>query len=262
MNQNKTIVYCFCGCFIVTLIILVSYLWYSSDILKNSQERIINEHIKHIANVDSVFYDIKTVILSNDSGTIVNAPILLSQLQNDSALFRREILLSQAEVSKLVEFHIDKIENDYSQIGIWGGVLSIIFLIFGFFAIFKLEETKADAKNTLDEVKMQGKNASAEIKELQEQAGQLNNSFNSIRQDSETFIADKTREFNELIRKIEDDHSKSNESLARINKLLEEIENKNEQYNWSIKLINNLMEQLAKLTDVLNSSKGKGKNNE
>jgi len=120
MSQHKPIVYCFCGCFIATLIILAGYLWYSSAALKSSQERIINEHIKHIANVDSVFYDIKTVILSNDSGTIVNAPILLSQLQNDSALLRREILLSHAEESNLVALHIDKIDNDYSQIGIWG----------------------------------------------------------------------------------------------------------------------------------------------
>ena len=39
----------------------------------------------------------------------------------------------------------NKIDNDYSQIGIWGGLLSIIFLIFGFFAIFKIEETKTEA---------------------------------------------------------------------------------------------------------------------
>ncbi len=122
------------------------------------------------------------MILSNDSVTIVNAPLLLSQLQNDSALLRREILLSQAEESNLVALHIDKIDNDYSQIGIWGGILSIIFLIFGFFAIFKIEETKADAKNTLDKVTTQGQKATNEIKELQEQAGQLNGLFNSNNQ--------------------------------------------------------------------------------
>ncbi len=164
MNDHKNLVRWFCGCFIATIIILVGYLCCSIITFKNSQERIVNEHLKHIATVDSFYYDIKKVILSNDSGTIVNAPILLSKLQNDSALFKREILLSQAEESNLVALHIDKIDNDYSQIGIWGGILSIIFLIFGFFAIFKIEETKADAKNTLNEVKKQGKKASDEIK--------------------------------------------------------------------------------------------------
>lgn len=133
MKQHKTTLYLFCGCFIATLIIFVSYLCYSIIIFKDSQERIVTEHLEHLANADSIFCDIKKVILSNDSGTIANAPVLLTQLQNDSALMRREIMLSQEEKMNLVALHIDKIDNDYSQIGIWGGILSIIFLIFGFF---------------------------------------------------------------------------------------------------------------------------------
>lgn len=159
---------------------------------------------------------------------------LLAQLQNDSALLRREILLSQAEESNMVALHLDKIDNDYSQIGIWGGVLSIIFLIFGFFAIFKIEETKAEVINTLTEVNEQKQKASAEIKELQDQAGQLNDSFNSIRQASETLIADKSKEFDELNTNINTEHSQAKESLERINKLLVGVEGKSEQYNMSI----------------------------
>ncbi len=200
MNGYKNLTRLFCRCFIATLIILVGYLCCSIITFKNSQKRIVNEHLKHIAKVDSFFYDIKKVILSNDSVTIVNAPLLLSQLQNDSALLRREILLSQAEEFNLVALHIDKIDNDYSQIGIWGGILSIIFLIFVFFAIFKIEETKADAKNTLDEVKTQGKKATDEIKELQEQAGQLNGLFNSNNQ--------KARELDAFVTDIINNHVK------------------------------------------------------
>lgn len=252
MNDNKIVVRWFCGCFIATLIILVSYLCYSITTFKNSQERIVTEHLEHLANVDSIFYDIKKVILSTDSGTIANAPVLLAQLQNDSALMRREIMLSQEEKMNLVALHIDKIDNDYSQIGIWGGILSIIFLIFGFFAIFKIEETKAEAKSTLEDVKNQKEKASAEIKELQEQAAQVNESYNSIRQSSETFIADNTQVFNELITTINTDHSQAQESLERINKLLVEVESKNKQYDLSIQQMNSLMGQLGQLIDRLN----------
>ena len=246
MNENKTIVRWFCGCFIVTLFILVSYLCYSMTTFKNSQERIVTEHLKHLVNVDSIFCDIKKIILSKDSGTIANAPVLLAQLQNDSALMRREILLSQAEESNLIALHIEKIDNDYSQIGIWGGILSIIFLIFGFFAIFKIEETKADAKKTLDEVKKQGEKASDEIKELQEQAGQLNDLFNSNNQ--------KARELNELITNINTKNSQAEESLGRINELLVEVESKNKQYALSNKQMIDLMGQLGQLIDRLNTS--------
>lgn len=252
MNDNKIVVRWFCGCFIATLIILVSYLCYSITTFKNSQERIVTEHLEHLANVDSIFYDIKRVILGTDSVTIANAPVLLAQLQNDSALMRREIMLSQEEKMNLVALHIDKIDNDYSQIGIWGGILSIIFLIFGFFAIFKIEETKAEAKSTLEDVKNQKEKASAEIKELQEQAAQVNESYNSIRQSSETFIADSTQVFNELITTINTDYSQAQESLERINKLLVEVESKNKQYDLSIKQMNGLMGQLGQLIDRLN----------
>lgn len=258
MNDNKTIVRWFCRCFIATLIILVSYLCYSMTSFKNSQERIVTEHLKHLANADSIFCDIKKVILSNDSGSIVNAPVLLAQLQNDSALMRREILLSQAEESNMVSLHIDKIDNDYSQIGIWGGTLSIIFLIFGFFAIFKIEETKAEAKNTLEDVKDQKEKASAEIKELQEQASQLNDSYNSIRQSSETFISDNTILFNKLISSIKTEHSQSQESLKKINNLLAKVESKNKHYDLSIKQMNDLMGQLGQLIDRLNKVANNG----
>lgn len=258
MNDNRILARWFCGCFIVSLLIIVGYLWHSSITFKDSQERIVNEHLEHLANADSIFCDIKKVILSNDSGTIANAPVLLAQIQSDSALMRREIMLSQEEKMNLVALHIDKIDNDYSQIGIWGGILSIIFLIFGFFAIFKIEETKAEAKNTLEDVKVQKEKASAEIKELQEQAGQVNESYNSIRQSNETFIADNTKVFSELITTINTDHSQAQKSLKRINKLLEEVESKNKQYDLSIKQMTDLMGQLGQLIDRLNNVTNNG----
>lgn len=250
MNDNKIIVRWFCGCFIATLIILVSYLCYSIITFKNSQERIVTEHLEHLANADSIFCDIKKVILSTDSGTIANAPVLLAQLQNDSALMRREIMLSQEEKMNLVALHIDKIDNDYSQIGIWGGILSIIFLIFGFFAIIKIEETKAEAKNTLVEVKTQGDEAIAETKELQMQAGQLNDLFNSNIQ--------KNKELDELIATINTEHSQAQQTLERIKGLLEEVETKSKQYDSSNKQMNNLMVQLGQLIDGLNKVTNNG----
>lgn len=250
MKQHKTTLYLFCGCFIATLIILVSYLCYSTKTFKDSQEKIVTEHLKHVAKADSIFCDIKKVILSHDSGTIANAPLLFAQLQCDSALMRREILLLQAEESNLVALHIDKIDNDYSQIGIWGGVLSIVFLFFGFFAIFKIEEIKTEAKNTLDKVKTEGDNASAKINELQTQAGQLNDLFNSNNQ--------KARELDELITAINTKNSLAEERIAIINKLLMDVESKSEQYDSSIKQMNDVMGQLGQLIDGINKVTNNG----
>ena len=123
---------------------------------------------------------------------------------------------------------------------------SIIFLIFGFFAIFKIEETKTEAKNTVEEVKTQGENAIAKIAELQTQAGQLNGLFNSNKQ--------KSSELDGLITTFNTNNSQAKESLERINKLLVEVEIKNKQYDLSIKQMSDLMEQLGQLIDTLNTS--------
>lgn len=247
-RNNNTIVKWFCCVFIGALIVLVGYLWLSVEAFKNSQEKIVSEHVKHIAKVDSIFYDMKTVILSNDTGTIANAQALLSQLQNDSALFRREILLSQEEMNNMITLHIDKIDNDYSQIGIWGGILSIIFLIFGFFAIFKIEETKTEARNVLDDVKEKGKDA---VNEVQNQASEFNKFINDNKQEHNTFIGKKTSEFEELVKNIKNTQTQSEDRLQSINELLGDVESKNERYNRLIETMDKKMAQLETLTNML-----------
>jgi myosin heavy subunit len=204
---------------------------------------------------------LKEVVLSSDSDKIINAPVLLSQLQKDSAVFKREILLSQEEMSNLVEMHIDKIENDYAQIGIWGGVLSVIFIIFGFFAIFKIEESKSEAKDVLNEVKELGRNASKEVEKLQNQATNLDSSLTKIRQDSNTFLETKTKELQSLV----ETETKAREELGEITKLLEEVKAKNAQYEWSIEAMHDQMKQLEALSNSLKDiieRNGKGGSNE
>ena len=260
-RKTNKIVYCFCGVLIVTLIILIVYLCHSTKVFKDSQTKIVETHVNHVMKIDSIFYDMKTVILSKDSGTIANSQALLSQLQSDSALFRREVQLSQEEMNNLVSLHLEKIENDYAQIGIWGGVLSVIFIIFGFFAIFKIEETKADAKDVLHDVKEQGLNASNEIAKLQNQASILNNFLSTIKQDSDSFISNKAEELKTLTQNIGKTQAESLQKLEHISNLLKDVETKNNQYQWSIETMSSQMKQLESLTNMLKdilTEKGKG----
>lgn len=274
----------FCISFIVVFFILTLYLWCSLSGMKNSQNKIVSEHINHVLKVDSLYNEMRIFLIDTDSIKNEGLQVLLSQLQKDSEMSNKELLISQNEINSLLTLHLDKIENDYAQIGIWGGILSIIFLIFGFFAIFKIEETKADAKNTLEEVKTQGRKASeeikadakntldevktqkikasVEIKELQDQAGVLNNSYNIIRQECESLIIDKTTEFDKLITNINDANSHYHESLEKINRLLGEVEIKSQQYDWSINQMKDLMDQLRKLIEQLNTSKNNEKETE
>ena len=213
--------------------------------MKDSQKAIVNEHINHVARIDSIFYEMKNVILSNDTNVILNSQALLAQLHNDSAMFRREVLLSQKEMNSLISLHIDKVENDYAQIGIWGGILSVIFIIFGFFAIFKIEETKTDANRILNDVKEQADQASNKIGELQNQAAELNKYINSTKLECNTFITDKTKEFEALTKNIKAF------DIEKAKQLLDDIEIKNINYQWSVDMMNNQRQELEELINNL-----------
>lgn len=247
-NHRNPIVIGFCLIVVITLSLLIAYLCHSTKILAESQERIVTEHVRHIATVDSLFYEMKEVILSNDSGKIANAPVLLSQLQKDSALFKREILLSQEEMNNLVELHIDKIENDYAQIGIWGGVLSVIFIIFGFFAIFKLEETKSDAQRILNDVIKKGEEAKNQIVQLQSQASELNGILNNIKQEGTTLYQNKAKEFNDLLTNLTQQLAQANQDSTKIQEIRKEIEEKSGNYQMSLDAMEKQLKQYEALS--------------
>ena len=230
------------------LSILMLYLYHSTKMLDDSQERIVTKHVRHIATVDSLFFEMKEVILSNDSGKIVNASALLSQLQKDSALFKREILLSQEEMNNLVQLHIDKIENDYTQIGVWGGVLSVVFIIFGFFAIFKLEDTKSDAQRILNDVIKQGDEAKGQINQLQSQASELNGIINNVKQEGATLYKNQEKDFDNLLTNLSQQLVQAEQDFAKIKEIRKDIEEKNGNYQMSLDAMEKQLKQYETLS--------------
>ena len=253
-KNYHTLTVLFCLTFLAVFLTLAGYLHDSTNVFKQSQEKIVQAHISHIESVDSMFRDMKNVLVNNDSVSLESKQLLLSQIHADSALFRREILLSQEEMNNAVTLHIDKIENDYAQIGIWGGILSIVFLFFGFFAIFKVEETKTEAKNVLNNIEEEGKKSKDQIDELHRQATELSDIFSAMRQPIDSFLGDSKNEFDRLCNRINDSLSQTDEKLSRSESLLSKLESKKRQYNWSIGRMESLMTQLSELIDRLKES--------
>lgn len=80
--MNRPALVWFCLTILIALGLLCICLGHTSCVLKESQKKIINVHTKHVAKVDSIFCDMKKIILCKDSGTIANATVLLSQLHD------------------------------------------------------------------------------------------------------------------------------------------------------------------------------------
>lgn len=213
-GSRYSIVHWFCTTIVFTLVILVLYQCHSTHIFTDSQNKITQEHVNHITKVDSLFFEMKKIILSSDSATIVNAPELLVQLHNDSAFFRREILLSQEEMNNLTELHLSRLDSSFDQMGVWFGVASVIFLVFGFFGIFKIEESKKESESAIREVKTEAKKSVGEVKTeaetvikniqdkadfIDEESKSISDIINNMTQQAETFYTKKNQEFNTVL---------------------------------------------------------------
>ena len=254
-SMSYPIVRWFCSIIILTIIVHVGYFIYTAHAFKQSQERIVREHIRHITQVDSIFTNIGSIILSQDSGITANKVELLAQLQKDSLLFKREVQLSQEEVNNLAELQINKMGDDYDQIGVWFGVSSIIFIVFGFFGIFKIEESKKEAKNVLEEIKQKGRDAFDDVATVQEQASIAAQSLDEIRQGYESFVNERAQRIDMLESELKDNLSNSKKCLDSIRTLMSELDGTKQKYEWSIDVMEKQMTRLeeihSKLTTIL-----------
>ncbi|WP_347288128.1 hypothetical protein P8F78_08415 [Parabacteroides distasonis] len=213
MENKFFLLKAFCVVLLMLFFSLVGY-WTCSYVgLRDSQKEIVQMHANHISSIDSLFCDIKENILQENAKTetavsllvdsiagkvtvnskhvnetlitaiqdllkVNNTQLLASQFKKDSILCKHETLIAQEQIKQVLSLHIDKIDNDYSIMGIWGAVLSIVFITFGFFAIFKIEESRTDANKILHDVKKEGTTITEDIKSRSQNLQNVLNNFN------------------------------------------------------------------------------------
>lgn len=245
----------FCATLLIMFCILVGY-WICSYIgLRNSQKEIVQMHANHVASIDSLFCDIKKNLLQENENaqTVIsllldsiaqqspqkskylnqalvvsmenlvktnNAKLLASEFKKDSILCKHEALIAQEQIKQMLSLHIDKIDNDYSIVGIWGAVLSIIFLTFGFFAIFKIEESRAEVNKILSDARQEGENITEDIKS---KSSHLQHILNDLREQSESFQINSNQQ-------LQDFSERTNNILVDLEKVKQEMINSKIQF--------------------------------
>lgn len=56
------------------------------------------------------------------------------------------------ESKSLLELEFNKIQNEYDTLALWGGILTIVFLIFSFYSLFKTDDLVKQGRNGLDKM--------------------------------------------------------------------------------------------------------------
>lgn len=177
-----------------------------------------------------------------------------SKIQRDSLLLITERQVLEGQVKTMLDLHLNKIEHEYSNITLWAAVLTILFLVFSFYSIFKMDDLvnqgnegvreirqlKRDGGVTIQEISDKGEKILKENDALIEDTkSKLSNFMNSQQQIvSETLSAIHTE-----IRKIKQESERFSREVAEVSEQVEKM------HNDSVRALKENLSQIQKQYD-------------
>ena len=183
IKSKQSLTKTFLKVFAVILCIFIGYVCGQTISFRNSEKMICDGFERHLTRIDSIYNAHLSLTANSVSDTLSLRNELLKKLNSDSLALARERNIAIETQKAIVDLHIEKVDNDYTVITIWGAVLSILFIVFSFFSIYKIEDTKKqmeELRDTTDkeakeqlaavkkEVETHKKNASTQVKTLKE----------------------------------------------------------------------------------------------
>ncbi len=174
----------------VFILLFIVYLSYSCHSLRQSQEDIADCYAKHIEIVDSLYRDwteynkdviVKSRIINDTAllDTLLGSVDLSSnqykalasllsnhydemeslhnkydgKLLRDSLRLTSEHELLRGQTKAMLDIHLNRIDHEYNNITIWAAVLTILFLVFSFYSIYKMDELIKQGHDSVNEIK-------------------------------------------------------------------------------------------------------------
>lgn len=131
-----------------------------------------------------------------------------SDTHHEMANFMNEVSIIQDRIVTHLQLHLDKIDRGYSAMEIWAAVLTVIFLVFSFYSLFKME----------DFIK-QGAEGVREIKDLKEDSDEYLKDIKLKISDNEKKMTD---DLNESKKKFDEEASKRMKQIIDQNEIVDE----------------------------------------
>ena len=93
---------------------------------------------------------------------------LIGELEESASSL--QIANIQAETKALLELEFNKIQNEYETLALWASILTVVFLIFSFYSMFKTDELLQQGKNGLKELNAIKERGEASVFEFEEKS--------------------------------------------------------------------------------------------
>lgn len=158
--------------------IFMGYQIFAIRNLNSSQERIKNCYIEHIEKVDSLYCGLnscnKSILSRYMQDTVYNnqMDLLYREYQRivkeDSLRLCNERLLVETQTKAMIDLHLNKVEHEYSNLTIWAAILTILFLVFSFYSIYKMDELIQQGNEGVKDIRSLKKSGEDLIEKLEE----------------------------------------------------------------------------------------------
>ena len=152
----------------------------------------------------------------------------------------------QEEVKALLELQFNKIQNEYETQEIWTGILTIVFLIFSFYSLFKSEELEHQGKVALHSIEESETSAKKVLGSIETDK---TTRLNEIKEDYNKWINKEEEKFTQNIEEVK--LNLSNQINNKIKTITEKLEavyrNSTTKYQETLKQkTNTFIEELKK----------------
>ena len=158
-------------------VIFMGYQIFAMCNLNSSQDKIKNYYLEHIERVDSLYCKLgsnnKTILSTYMLDSVYNNDIELlyaeydKVLREDSLRLCNERALLEMQTKSMIDLHLNKVEHEYSNLTIWAAILTILFLVFSFYSIYKMDELIQQGNDGVKDIRSLKKSSEDIIEKLE-----------------------------------------------------------------------------------------------
>ena len=158
-------------------VIFMGYQIFSMCNLNSSQDKIKNYYLEHIERVDSLYCKLgsnnKAILSTYMLDSVYNNDVELlyaeydKVLREDSLRLCNERALLEMQTKSMIDLHLNKVEHEYSNLTIWAAILTILFLVFSFYSIYKMDELIQQGNDGVKDIRSLKKSSEDIIEKLE-----------------------------------------------------------------------------------------------
>ena len=231
-------------------IIFMGYQIFAVYNLNSSQDKIKNYYLEHIERADSLYCKLgsnnKAILSAYMQDSIYNTnniELLYAEydklLKDDSLRLCNERALLEMQTKYMIDLHLNKVEHEYSNLTLWAAILTILFLVFSFYSIYKMDELIQRGNEGVNDIRNLKKSSEDIIEKLEATSkseientrtqidGFINEQQNRMMQTLSYFENENTNKLSEINKCFVD----ACNIVEQIKKLKDTIERENNQSN-------------------------------